>query len=566
MKAVIYLLGIAVVTVVSACAPVPKTTIRILEPGEINIEGVHKIAILPFSTEKGWVRSYLGNENEFAALARRSLYRQLAISPHFTIIDLSQNKKLNYRYKPNSKEETGQLDGLITGRVWWRIAKNPNARSYPKIYTLSNARNIGYIIQTKLGPIRLSRRVTTQTEDRVAIQEYKTVRAELMINFTLYRISPKNGMVDIVTYSHELAVYDGVIDNGLVTLNRAALRIPDTLVADVTAYAEPSSSPSGNEAGLFDLTKLKSKLSNTIQRSKKSFSKERTAANQAGKTGDADSYLPDTTLPNTTQIQTELASRASASFVRRIEPTWREIGVNIRTVNPIVKTLLKTGAYLTAMDWQVNEVMLPGDREASRKFIKAVDDLGAQDNFVWPGGLGANILDTALAKIDIKNITLFSKDKPDGEQTENSGLTEKDPQSALGTVVTVVRRYLLGVKVRKADEKLKKLQATAIKDGKPYLKRLSGPAPRVTKEEAFDWLKGRGTEFFSLGIAAEAAGFDMTFSRGAYRLALIVDPGDYEAARGISRYEQTQFINKDTLADQKDLLQDAISKQGEIKE
>ena len=48
MKAVTYFLGIAMVTAVSACAPIPKTTIRILEPGEINIKGVHKIAILPF--------------------------------------------------------------------------------------------------------------------------------------------------------------------------------------------------------------------------------------------------------------------------------------------------------------------------------------------------------------------------------------------------------------------------------------------------------------------------------------------------------------------------------------
>ncbi|MBF0195730.1 MAG: SPOR domain-containing protein [Magnetococcales bacterium] len=539
------------------CAP-PQTAIPFKQPPKVILgDRFSKVAILPFSTEsKLSVEIKSTTAPNLAELLQSALYRRLSQTKEFGNVALevigSKNiEDINYHSETNSGDlhedinKNTIIDGIITGRVWWRINNSPKVVRYPAVKTLKKWSKMAVGKDSNGHTIYDDQ---PQSSDEILVdQAFVSVRAELMTSITLYHITKESGLVDYGTYTFEMGTFNGVLDNGVLTLNKTQLQqsgnllnekqynitsvvkqtidssikqpiietakmsTVENLLGGLFGGGEKKSSPPSlssppnkqpsqpkaetNTSSPFDL--LTSKLG--IGKEKKDQTEKKTKPNK-------EHFLSQKSLSTPRQIQIKLADQAASAFVQWITVTRQEKMVVIRGSRPQVQHLLKSGGFYAAKNWLLNHVLFSGDINSSNNFSMLLGDLGASKNFHWP--------------------------RRKWQQEKETFFTQMHDDRLIKKILSTVQNYLMA----------KKRQAS----------KTEGTVKPVSYIEAATWLHKHKEDIYNLGIAFEVPYGSVFQGRGAFRLALWLDPEDEEAAKGIARFEKLSQESRQQVDDLRD--------------
>jgi len=206
------LLPLIALIVTTGC--VQKTKISMKVPGEINVKGIHNIAIVNFSSvnansEQGIYRA----SNDLLKLAKDEVANVFNDEKFYDFSNLEIESNIKKR-SLNSKVKN-RFDGILYGKVWWKITPEYKniipSKEKLETYTMQT-----YVSgRTKKGkPIYSTAHLTTKTQDKAFDMHYRVKNATLMMSLNLYKIS-KNGKLSKVTEVFEIGKGKYEITNGL---------------------------------------------------------------------------------------------------------------------------------------------------------------------------------------------------------------------------------------------------------------------------------------------------------------------------------------------------------------
>ena len=347
MKLKVNAMKIAAVTGMTAALVVgcstPKIQVSMNVAGEVKMNGVSKIAIADFNTLPGDPFSGVASaDEETRALAKRAVAAAFYASPMYQIVDMDIERDIHDDQGVNPKKH---YDAIIYGRLWWDVASATRGQ-YPEKYTLSTWSNVPVPIKNPLTGKTVVNKVpvTTQMRDVIAMHDYETQSATLMLTLSIYRLEKSGDLVKIVdTYQ--------VSDQGFTLMNG-------------TMKLDGSSS-----IGIKDdnaLTRLqaqgKSEKSTTAYEdmfAKKSFSfaipgaASEDAAPAASKDGKLRLTQDTVSMPTELQIKMMLANSISRNLSAKIAPSKSTFDISADLSDDRLVNLLKNGAYESAREYSL---------------------------------------------------------------------------------------------------------------------------------------------------------------------------------------------------------------------
>lgn len=184
-------------------------------PGEYNLGGVSKIALVGFNTlpndPASGVRSADGElmkltEDMIAsAFSRGNVYRVANLDIEKMILD-SGNA---------SARPARRFDAVICGRVWWQISPQ-NCNIYPHVYQLKTWSNIRYMSgrDPRGRPVFSVKPIITRLAEQAVVHYYRAVNATLMLSITVYRLGG-DGKVEKIISDFAAADQQYLLDNGV---------------------------------------------------------------------------------------------------------------------------------------------------------------------------------------------------------------------------------------------------------------------------------------------------------------------------------------------------------------
>jgi len=192
---------------------VQKTKITMKVPGEINVKGVHKIAIIDFSSiptnsKKGVFQA----DKHLLKMAKEEVIDTFYNEPFYSFSNLEIENKI--KEKDLSIILKDRFDGLLYGKLWWKIA--PEYKNIiPSKVTLENYTITSYVCgKTKKGePIYCDAHLTTSENDAHFNKHYRAKNATLMMSLSFFKIQ-KDGKIEKITETFEVAKNTYVIENG----------------------------------------------------------------------------------------------------------------------------------------------------------------------------------------------------------------------------------------------------------------------------------------------------------------------------------------------------------------
>ena len=208
----IYKILIPLIAIILTTGCVQKTKISMKVPGEINVKGVHKIAIVDFSSVKA--NSELGvysANKDLLKLAKDEVANVFYNEPYYSFSNLEIESKLQ---KGETHRPKTRFDGLLYGKLWWKVT--PEYKNIiPSKKKLESFRKVRYLSgRSKKGkPYYSYSHVTTKKQDKAFNLHYRVKNATLMMSLNLYKIS-KNGELSKVTEVFEVAKGKFEIKNG----------------------------------------------------------------------------------------------------------------------------------------------------------------------------------------------------------------------------------------------------------------------------------------------------------------------------------------------------------------
>lgn len=199
------------------CAP--RLKLQVKAPGELNIQGVSKIAVLGFNTIKGdpGAGQYAADKS-VQELARRSLMDVLYDPPFYSLVDLDLEGWLD---RDDRIKRSSRFDGLIYGKLWWQVS--PEYRNVkPAVHELRKWHMVKYVCgyDRKKNPQYCKSEVTTQTQEEYHPYRYRAVKASLMLSLSLYQLNADSmdGKLKKLTQVTEISCQEAVIENGDIRL------------------------------------------------------------------------------------------------------------------------------------------------------------------------------------------------------------------------------------------------------------------------------------------------------------------------------------------------------------
>jgi hypothetical protein len=182
-------------------------------PGELNVKGIHKIAIVNFSSIKSnsGMGLYKANK-DLLKLAKDEVINLFYNEPFYSMSNLEIESDI--KQKDIKANIINRFDGLLYGKLWWVIT--PEYQNIiPSKATLESYKIVKYQsgISKKGKPYYSYSRVTTKMQDRAFNIHYRVKNATLMMSLNLYKIA-KDGKMSKVTEVFEVAKGRFDITNG----------------------------------------------------------------------------------------------------------------------------------------------------------------------------------------------------------------------------------------------------------------------------------------------------------------------------------------------------------------
>ena len=326
------LLPLIALIVTTGC--VQKTKISMKVPGEINVKGIHNIAIVNFSSvnansEQGIYRA----SNDLLKLAKDEVANVFYDEKFYDFSNLEIESNIKKR-SLNSKVKN-RFDGILYGKVWWKITPEYKniipSKEKLETYTMQT-----YVSgRTKKGkPIYSTAHLTTKTQDKAFDMHYRVKNATLMMSLNLYKIS-KNGKLSKVTEVFEIGKGKYEITNGVFKKDITVIGEKEKLdkIKILTKKKE-----TGFLSGLLNISAKKSEKVNADVK---------TANNLQ-------------TIPSKYIMGQELIDKITMKLKKMIAPTRQEFELNIEKGDKKVEKMFDYSAFNAIVSYIVEQKLSLG--------------------------------------------------------------------------------------------------------------------------------------------------------------------------------------------------------------
>ncbi len=326
---------------------VQKAKISVLQPGELKLTGVSKIALLDFNTiPSGLGSGAFAADQETCRLARQTVADVFYKDPFYSLVDLPLERQISSQIAQSRLKS--RLDAVMYGRVWWQVADE--YRNYlPSKMRLESWKNIRYVCghDSDGNPIYCNQKVTTKAKDVFYEKRYRAQKATLMMGLSVYRLD-RNGHVEKVTHVFEVASRPAFIVNGdfserleLTTARKVAGKIK-TLSTDEGGFMSGLSSFMGS-MGLGGQKEAKADL-------------------------DACTTVDVCAMPVDLESQVEMCGEIGARLQNLIAPHREDIPVAVAGLDKKTKTLISAEAYMGNVKYIVRAKLAQGYEDIAVDF------------------------------------------------------------------------------------------------------------------------------------------------------------------------------------------------------
>ncbi len=320
---------------------VQKAKISMLQPGELKLAGVSKIAMLDFNTiSTGKGPGMFAASKETCRLAQQTVADVFYKDPFYALVDLSLERHIK-REVPTTRLNS-RLDAVMYGRVWWQmtdeyynyIPSKTNLRSWKKVQYVC-----GYNDEGK--PYYCTVTLPTKTWDVFFEERYRTQKASLMMGLSVYRLD-RNGQVEKLTHVFEVASRPAFLVNGKFS-ERLDLAIGKKIAAKIKALATDEG------GGFFDF-----------------FTTDEDKDLKADL--DAGTGIDLCTLPVALESQAEMCREIGAELQHLIAPHRAELAVPVAGGDKKIKALIAAEAFMGGVKYLARKKLGQGSRDAAEAF------------------------------------------------------------------------------------------------------------------------------------------------------------------------------------------------------
>lgn len=183
-------------------------------PGEYNLSGVSKIALIDFNTmPDDPVKGTYAVDAETRQIVEDMVASKFFKGKTYKVADLDTEKDIFTANGVNAKLAQ-RFDAILYGRVWWKASKEYK-NVHPVVYTLEKWRNEKYMSgRTDSGkPIYSTAHLTETMTDVKVDHRYRASNATLMLSLTIYRLN-KAGQIEKIVEDFAVADQGYLLDNG----------------------------------------------------------------------------------------------------------------------------------------------------------------------------------------------------------------------------------------------------------------------------------------------------------------------------------------------------------------
>ena len=353
--------------------------VSVTVPGEFNLSGVSKIAMVNFNTiPSDPVTGIYAADPETRSIVQNMIASAFYKSKMYQVADLDIEKAIVSAHQGRISD---RYDAVIYGRIWWQLSPEVKMK-YPEKFTLETWRNEKYDTGAKdpitKKPIYATAHVTQRMQDVLATKYYRTVNANLMVSLSLYRVD-KNGLLEKTTETFAVASQNFQVDNGEFS----------------TAFAPIGADTNTRANRLKATTEKKSSFTSLFTSNKK-------ASDVSGR------FVPtqnSTAIPATLQIKLMLSEKLSHELVSKLSPTQIVFNIACDFSDDKLFNLLKDGAFKAAREY-VNYVIRTNVGNKIAEKIDPLDDPKAYPvpKFINPAKDPEKITDELVAKAAKKHI------------------------------------------------------------------------------------------------------------------------------------------------------------------
>ena len=316
--------SVIAITTMTGCSSI-SIPVEVEVPGEFNLSGVSKIAIVDFNSVAGDpVAGVYAADKETMSIVQRMIATTFCKGKMYQIANLDIEKEIVNKHT-NAKIKNN-FDAVMYGRVWWQIS--PEYRNtYPKKFTLESWKNVKYDTGVKdpisKKPIYSTAKVTLRKKDVLETLYYRAWNANLMLSLTLYKLD-KDGKFEKVTETYAVASKNFLIDNGKFEAQF------DQIGADKANRAERLKASTEKKTSLFG---------SLFEKKKKNVSGEvKVTQNTA-------------TIPTELQAKLMLAGKLSSQLAKKLTPSKITFNVPCDFDDDKLFNLLKDGAFKATKDY-----------------------------------------------------------------------------------------------------------------------------------------------------------------------------------------------------------------------
>ena len=328
LSAVLICSSAIALSIVTGCrtASVP---VEVTVPGEFNLSGISKIAMVDFNTVPGDpVAGRYAADKETMSIVQRMIATTFSKGKMYQIANLDIEKAIvgnKHTFKLSNR-----FDAVMYGRVWWQVS--PEYRNtYPKKFTLERWRNVRYDTGRKdpisKEPIYATAHVTQNKKDVLETLYYRAWNANLMLSLTLYRVNNK-GQFEKVTETYAVASQNFIVDNGKFD----------------TKFVQIGADKSNRAKRLKAATEEKSLFGSLFEKKNNDVSGEITVVRK------------NATIPAELQAKLMLAGELAAQLGNKLTPSKMTFNVTCNFDDDKLFNLLKDGAYKATKEYVLFKV------------------------------------------------------------------------------------------------------------------------------------------------------------------------------------------------------------------
>ena len=339
--------------------------------GEVKLNGVSKIALADFNSLKGDAfTGVMAADKETCALVKRAVASAFYTSPMYKIVDMDLEKDIHD--KTNAKPGK-RFDAVIYGRLWWQITPVTKGK-YPRVYTLNAWDKVPYM---KKDPITRKnipavKTVMKESKDVLAMLDYRTQSATLMLTLSIYRLEQSGDIVKIAdTYQVSNQGFT-LMDGDMMRLEAASVGIKDD--NEVTRLQK-------TDSGSW-LTRRK----NTDNSEKPTTAYEEMFLGKVGGKREQSKGKMQKTVSMPTELQAKLmlASSVSSSLSAKLAPSKATFNVPADFGDSRIKNLIKEGAFKSAKAFSLYTLRQTMGKQICAYLVRFLPELGEPCSYPVP--------------------------------------------------------------------------------------------------------------------------------------------------------------------------------------